>query len=66
LRQRVVAQQVAVNEAGTCASVSVSIGVATLALGVGQSFEQLVNWADKALYNAKEAGRNSVQHCVQD
>lgn len=66
LRQRVAAQQVAVDEAGTCASVSVSIGVATLALGVGQSFEQLVNWADKALYNAKEAGRNSVQHCVQE
>jgi PleD family two-component response regulator len=34
--------------------------VATQAGGV-PSFEQLMNRADKALYKAKQAGRNNVQ-----
>jgi len=41
----------------------VSIGVATLHKGSGLSFEELVNRADKALYRAKETGRNTV-HCA--
>ena len=41
-------------------SVTVSIGVATLHKGSILDFEDLVNRADKALYRAKEAGRNAV------
>ena len=41
-------------------SVSVSIGVAELNKSRG-SFEKLLAAADKALYTAKEAGRNRVQ-----
>jgi diguanylate cyclase (GGDEF)-like protein len=60
LREAVAAQQVATNNAGTSVSVTVSIGIATQKNGV-LSFEQLMNNADKALYRAKQAGRNNVQ-----
>jgi len=60
LRQAVAARQVLANELGTSVSVTVSIGVATLK-GGALSFEQLMNNADKALYRAKQAGRNNVQ-----
>jgi len=39
----------------------VSIGVATLHKGSGLSFEEFVNRADKALYRAKECGRNRIE-----
>lgn len=64
LRQGVASQVVAVNEEGASTSVTVSIGVATLVQGAGLTFEQLVNRADKALYRAKETGRNNVQCCA--
>ena len=38
----------------------VSIGVASLYKGSGLDFEELVNRADKALYQAKGTGRNAV------
>ena len=60
LREAVAAQQVLVDDAGTSVSVTVSIGVATQK-GGALSFEQLMNNADKALYRAKQAGRNNVQ-----
>ncbi|MFZ4285223.1 sensor domain-containing diguanylate cyclase [Variovorax sp. HJSM1_2] len=47
------------DDAGTPVPFTVSIGVASLARG--QSFEQLLNSADKALYKAKQKGRNLVQ-----
>lgn len=59
LRQAVQEQQVA-NDDGDRVPFTVSIGVATLGLG-GESFEQLLNHADKALYKAKQTGRNQVQ-----
>ena len=64
LRDAVAALQVVVNDEGATASVTVSIGVATLHLGDEHSFEDLVNQADKALYQAKETGRNNVQCCA--
>ena len=64
LRDAVAALQVVVNDEGATASVTVSIGVATLHLGDERSFEDLVNQADKALYQAKETGRNNVQCCA--
>lgn len=60
LRREVAAMSVPVNDEGACISVTVSIGVATLHKGAGLDFEELVNRADKALYRAKEAGRNAV------
>ncbi|MFY3385944.1 sensor domain-containing diguanylate cyclase [Paracidovorax sp. MALMAid1276] len=60
LRQEVAAMSVPVDEQGACVAVTVSIGVATLQQGSGLNFEELVNRADKALYRAKQAGRNTV------
>ena len=64
LRDAVAALQVVVNDTGGTARVTVSIGVATLRQGDDRSFEDLVNQADKALYQAKETGRNNVQCCA--
>ncbi|BEP95726.1 sensor domain-containing diguanylate cyclase [Acidovorax sp. sif1233] len=63
LRHDVSAMSVPVNDEGASISVTVSIGVATLHQGSGLDFEELVNRADKALYRAKESGRNTV-HCA--
>lgn len=60
LCQTVAEQHVLGNEEGARVTFTVSIGVATLN-GGGLSFEQLMNNADKALYKAKQAGRNNVQ-----
>ncbi|MFN4119276.1 sensor domain-containing diguanylate cyclase [Acidovorax sp.] len=60
LRQEVEAMKVPVDEEGASIAVTVSIGVATLQQGSGLEFEALVNRADKALYRAKQAGRNTV------
>jgi diguanylate cyclase (GGDEF)-like protein len=60
LRREVATMSVPINEEGACISVTVSIGVATLHKGSELDFEELVNRADKALYRAKEAGRNAV------
>lgn len=65
LRHVVAGQKVTVSEEGAQVSVTVSIGVATLGQGGGLSFEQLVNQADKALYRAKETGRNNVQRSAE-
>lgn len=60
LRQAVANKQVPTNTAGTSISFTVSVGVATWQ-GHAMSFDQLFNNADKALYRAKQAGRNNVQ-----
>ena len=60
LRQAVASKQVPTNETGVNISFTVSIGVATLQ-GGALSFDQLFNNADKALYRAKQSGRNNVQ-----
>ena len=63
LREAVAQQQVVVNDNGGHVAFTVSIGVAPFDAD-GQSFEQLINNADKALYKAKQTGRNQVQ-CFQ-
>ena len=60
LRQTVAAQKVRANDEGATVSFTVSIGFATLH-GGGMPFDQLFNNADKALYRAKQAGRNNVK-----
>lgn len=60
LRLAVEAQRVPANDAGGEARFTVSIGVATHN-SVGMTFEQLLNQADKALYRAKQSGRNNVK-----
>jgi len=60
LRREVAAMHIPVQGDAVGISVTVSIGVATLSKGSGVDFEELVNQADKALYRAKEAGRNTV------
>ncbi len=62
LRQAVQERQVS-TEDGDPVSFTVSIGVSTLCPG-GESFEQLLNHADKALYKAKQSGRNQTQSLV--
>ena len=41
--------------------VTISIGVITIFPGIESSSNELINLADKALYRAKEAGRNQVK-----
>nr|WP_315231569.1 diguanylate cyclase [uncultured Albidiferax sp.] len=60
LRDAVAQQELVVNDDGERVAFTVSIGVAPLGAD-GQSFEQLLNNADKALYKAKQTGRNNVQ-----
>ncbi len=64
LRHGVSGHNVPVDAEGACVTVTVSIGVATLHGEPGAGFEELVNTADKALYRAKQAGRNNVQLAV--
>ena len=59
LRQAIAQQQVVANEAGDPIRFTVSIGVAMLSVA-GQTFELLLHNADKALYQAKQTGRNRV------
>lgn len=61
LRQAVAAQSVPANAQGDAVNFTISIGVATRTGHSPQTFEQLLHQADKALYKAKQAGRNQVQ-----
>jgi diguanylate cyclase (GGDEF)-like protein len=60
LRQSVAALHLPANDSGANVTFTVSIGIATQD-GGSVSFEQLMNNADKALYKAKQTGRNNVQ-----
>lgn len=59
LREAVAQQPVLAKDNGAQVAFTVSIGVATLH-AAGQTFEQLLNHADKALYKAKQTGKNKV------
>jgi diguanylate cyclase (GGDEF)-like protein len=41
--------------------ITISVGVASLAMNEDKSLEQLMNMADIALYRAKSQGRNCVE-----
>lgn len=49
----------------TSGSVTLSLGVAKLTPSADNTPEQLIEAADKALYNAKESGRNKVVVCTR-
>ncbi|CAI0749703.1 Diguanylate cyclase DosC [Serratia proteamaculans] len=42
-------------------NITISVGVASLAMNEVKSWEQLMNMADIALYRAKSQGRNRVE-----
>lgn len=50
---------------GNTFSVTISLGVSTI-LGGSTPKETLVKWADKALYNSKEKGRNRTSFYTED
>lgn len=60
LRESVETLRFPIREAGEFAGVTVSIGVAAQSGASSESFEKLLDRADRALYVAKQAGRNQV------
>ncbi|MEQ8333953.1 PleD family two-component system response regulator [Nisaea sp.] len=59
LRRRVSETSVPIGETGESVSVNISIGL-TMRTGADKTVEDLMKRADKALYGAKNAGRNRV------
>ncbi len=57
LRQKL--QTITIKKDENLISTSVSIGIATYPIN-GTSVNELISWADKALYAAKDKGRNQV------
>jgi len=58
--RRRVEENLSFNWNGEAISVTVSVGVATVAAGGRVSADELIETADKALYDAKQNGRNAV------
>lgn len=61
---RVIAAQPFVLPSGQLLSVTCSFGVAQATFDAGADSAQLIGRADQALYRAKQAGRNRVEHAV--
>lgn len=60
IRQSVVLLSIPHRGAGSTSVVTISIGVSSTVPDVGDSVKQLITQADRALYEAKQAGRNRV------
>ena len=61
IRQQVYALQEPHSSSDTADVVTLSLGVASIVpTSKEQSFQELINHADQALYKAKEAGRNRI------
>jgi diguanylate cyclase (GGDEF)-like protein len=59
LRARVAAHHFRREQGGEGLSITVSIGIATIPAN-GQTMEEIIDAADRAMYRAKQAGRNRV------
>ncbi|OUS30095.1 hypothetical protein A9Q99_06325 [Gammaproteobacteria bacterium 45_16_T64] len=60
-RIRLAVEEKSINIGKITINMSVSIGIATLERGM-QEFSDMLSYSDKALYSAKQAGRNRVVH----
>lgn len=60
-RLRQIASEMTVVTAGGSLSLTISLGVASLSSDGDESVEALINRADRAMYEAKAAGRNAVR-----
>ena len=61
IRQNIELKQIKHEQSSTSSVVTVSVGVTTLIPGEEWSVVDLINQADKALYSAKNLGRNRVE-----
>lgn len=62
MRSHIAGLEVTIEEANI--HITVSVGVACLPNGEQQKVQEIINWADQALYQAKNNGRNQV-FCFQ-
>ncbi len=65
IREAVKALQVPHRASPTCGCITLSVGIATVMPGVESSLETLIQEADRALYRAKDKGRDCSVHYAQ-
>ncbi len=65
IREAVKALQVPHRASPTCGYITLSVGIATVTPGVESSLETLIQEADRALYRAKDQGRDCSVHYDQ-
>ncbi|MCT7956776.1 PAS domain S-box protein [Laspinema palackyanum] len=65
IREGVKALQVPHRASPTCGYITLSVGIATAMPGVESSLETLIQEADRALYRAKDKGRDCSVHYAQ-
>ena len=66
IRQAVANLSIVLSDAETCEQVTVSLGVATVYPGRTESYENIVDLADMAMYRAKSNGRNRYEVAISD
>jgi diguanylate cyclase (GGDEF)-like protein len=65
IREAVKALQVPHRASSTYGCITLSVGIATVMPGVESSLETLIQEADRALYRAKDQGRDCSVHYAQ-